>query len=300
MKQLVLRVSAAVAAIPLSVAILSGCGSGGGGASINTEVSGTVLDSTNDDAPVAGATVVIGGKSSTTDSTGTFDIRDAAVGINKATVTPPGSGATAQQIAFYPPVQPLPAEVVTLYLYLGQIIGIVDLNKQPVSGAIVVDTETGTQTTTESDGTFLIPGLAPGTPDTVDIVDGTANAQVTGTPPAGGGVYDAGTINLTTSSLTSNPPGIPSPTLTGSITLSDTGGPGIGATVILFRKGAEVDSLVTGSSGTFGFYAPPGPNYTIEVELSSYQTYVSPTFFTVTVTSAGVGTALPAISLTPN
>lgn len=259
--------------------LLAGCG-GGGGTGAQSQVTGTVIDSAQNDAPVSGATVNMGGATATTGSDGSFTIRNAPLGTGVATVTAPGQAP--QKIGFLPKIAPGSDNAVTLTLNIGQIGGRVLYKGQPLAGVSVLEETTGTPTATDSDGTFLledIPMTAAGSPDTVIFVKGTASATQTVNVVAG--LNDLGDVTITDSTDGSTPPGIPPPTIKGTVKLSDqpsSATAGAGTTLILLRNGVQADTTTADANGNYSFYAPVANNYSVQAIRSAYQTQTSSVF----------------------
>ena len=244
--------------------LLAGCGGGGGGGGGSTIVVGTVLDSANQDQPVAGARVEIGGASATTGADGGFRITGARAGATTAIITP--ANGTPQTVGLPVAITPgVPNGVGELFINIGQISGVVLTPQgQPAAGAFVSIIETGDNVTTSADGRFLVPNVPAG-PTQIVVVLGTAAATVTVTVAATG-VTDAGQIRLV-DDPNPNPPGGPV-TLTGTVRLSDNAGPE-GTIVILLRNGVEIERGPTNSAGVYNFYVPVG-TYTIVGRRAGY------------------------------
>jgi hypothetical protein len=258
-----------IAFILLVAGTLSGgCGSGGdGGGGLQNEVRGIVRDSANNDAPVSGATVTIGGKSATTTAPdGSFVIRGASLGSSTATVTAPGQ--PAQTIAFEPPVGPNTLDGLILTLNIGQIRGRVVLANQPVEDALVTEIGTAFPVATKADGTFLLESIPAGATSVVAVAGGaakTVNVNVVN------GLNDIGDIVLENDPNT-DPPGAPAGTIIGKITLTDQTSPtaGAGTLVFLLRNGVQIDQALTNPNAEFQFYAVPGGGYSLLVRKNAY------------------------------
>ena len=261
----------------------TGCGGGGGGkpqptpGGSTTTITGRVLNSTAADAPVEGATVVIGGKSATTRTvdnasadtpTGSFVITDAPVGTDIALVTPPGGG-TAQTIRFSPPIASGTNSPIELVINIGQISGRVLLpSGQPASGAFVTIAATGESVTAGSDGRFFLPNVPAG-PTQVFVVLGTASKTQAVTVAIGN--TDVGDLTLV-DDPNPTPPGIPN-TIVGTVTLLDPSGtlPASSTTVVLFRNGVQLETTTTDANGSYGFYVPVGNAYSVLATRPGFQ-----------------------------
>lgn len=237
--------------------LLGGCGGGGGGGGTGTTVTGRVLDSAQNDAPLAGARVQIGGASTTTNPDGTFTLRGAPGGANTAVITP--AGGAPQTIAFQPPVSPSGAtNIGDLIINLGQIRGrVLTPDGQPAAGALVTVIATGDNVTTEADGRFQIDDL-PATQTEVTAVLGTASVTVQIT--IGNGVTELGDLRLV-NDPNPNPPGLPS-TIVG--TVRGGGGALAGVRVELLQNGLTREATTTDAAGNYGFYVPVG-SYVVRV-----------------------------------
>jgi len=285
-----------LAALLFGIFALVGCGGGGGGGGNPTgEVTGFVLDSLASDQGVVGATVTIGGASATTVTGGAFDVKGAKLGTDTAVVTVPG--VTPQTIAFQPAVAPGTTQDIVLTINIGQIRGKVQVvatngQTQPAANATVVDQGTGISTLTASDGSFLLDPIPTGSASVL-FVAGPASA--TQTIAVGNGLNDIGTVTLHDPGVTP-PPGIPNPSVKGTVTLADTSGVAPNTAVILFRNGVQFDSITTDVNGKYGFYAPAGANYTIQVVRPTYQTSNSAAF---SVTDPSVPVTID-VTLQPN
>ncbi|MES2463079.1 MAG: hypothetical protein V4671_21040, partial [Armatimonadota bacterium] len=256
-------------------ALSGGCGSGGDNGGLQNIVRGIVRDSANGDNPVGGATVTIGGKTGTTATTdGSFTITGASLGSTTAVVTVPGQAA--QTIAFEPAVGPGTLDGLILTLNIGQIRGKVTLANQPVDGARVTDLTTGFEVFTKEDGTFLLESIPAGA---TSVIASVTTAAKTVPVTVVNGLTDIGTIVLEEDTNT-NPPGPPSGTLVGKITLSDqtSATAGAGTLVFLQRNGVQVDQAVTDANAEFRFYALPGTGYSLLVRKNAYQDEQSDVF----------------------
>lgn len=250
--------------------VLAGCGGGGGTpgpGNVATTVVGTVKDSARGDAPVVGATVVIGGQSATTGADGTFTIQNAQVGANTAIITVPGG--QPQTVAFSPPIaagQNGPFN--DLFINIGQVTGrVLGPNGQPAAGAFVTVLTTGIgsdSVPTGSDGRFTIDAVPTG-PTEVTAVLGTAFASkpITVVP----GVTDIGDLPLV-DDPNPTPPGVPV-TIQGTITLSD-GTSAAGLSVVLTRNNVQYEIAVTDANGYYSFYVPVG-DYGLRVVKPGYR-----------------------------
>lgn len=286
------------ALLGILVPLLAGCGSGGGSGTPKATVQGVVEDSAKGDTGVGGATVTIGGQSAATSSAtatlGQFTISNATIGAKTATVSVPGQAA--QTIALDSPIVPGQNTGIVLIINIGQITGTVMLNGKPVPNVFVTEPTTGQFVQTASDGTFLLQDVPTGTTTTVLFTLGPASASQTVTVQ--NGLNDLGTINLTQSTNT-NPPGLPSPTIQGTVKLAGaSAGPAAGANVFLFRNGIQYGgATTTDASGHYGFYATPGGGYTVEAIASGYQAATSAA---VAVGDPNQPTIVPDLTLQPN
>lgn len=253
--------------------VMSGCGSGGPG-DLQNIVRGIVLDSASSDAPVAGASVTIGGKSGTTAADGSFSVSGASLGSSTASVTT--TGQTPQTIAFEPSVGPGTLDGLVLTLNIGQIRGRVTLANQPVVNAVVTETGSGFFVTTNADGRFLLPNILPGATSIVVVAQ---SASATRNVTVVNGLNDVGTIALA-EDTNPDPPGPPAGTLIGKITLSDQASAtaGAGTTVFLLRNGVQIDQALTNPNAEFGFYALPGAGYSLLVRKNAYKDASSDVF----------------------
>lgn len=274
------------------VSTLVGCGGGGGGGGnggggSETVVTGFVYNSTNQDEEVEGATVVMGNVSGTTvtrdqaspnNPVGSFRLVNVPVGTTTATITFLNSrqiGDTDQRetftdtqtVAFFPPVARGSNAGLELFVNIGQILGRVLLpNGQPANGANVFVAPSGLTATADAEGRFLIENV-PLEPIEVTAVLGTA--AVTKNVTINNGASDIGDLQLV-EDPNPNPPGLP-PTIRGTARVdSASGGLAAGATVILFRNGAQLEQTIANAQGEYSFYVPVG-NYTVRVSLPGYQ-----------------------------
>lgn len=264
-------------------ALLAGCGGGGKSGpgdtknSPTTTITGRVLNSTAGDAPVEGATVVIGGKSAITRTvdtasadtpTGSFVITDAPLQTDIAVVTPPGGGA-AQTIRFAPPIAAGTNSPIELVINIGQISGRVLLaNGQPASGAFITIAATGESVTAGTNGRFFLR-IVPAGQTQVFVVLGTASKTQDVT--VGIGNTDVGDITLV-DDPNPTPPGIPN-TIVGTVTLLDANGtiPAPSTSVVLFRNGIQLETTTTDANGNYGFYVPVGTAYSVLATRAGFQ-----------------------------
>jgi hypothetical protein len=262
----------------LAVTLLTGCGGGGGGGggSSSTTFNGIVLDSLNSDQGAGGATVTMGGKTTTTrtvsnanadNPVGSFVLTDVPTGTNAVTITP--SGGAAQNLLLDQPVHSgangSTAAPVQLFINIGQVSGRVLLpNGQPAASAFVTVSSTAETFQTNADGTFLAT-LVPQGSTQVFAVKGTASAQKNVTVEYGNnGIGDLQLVD----DPNPNPPGAPY-TLFGTVTVQGVGTPA-GTTVILFRNGIQIESTVTNGDGIYAFYVPVG-QYTVRALRNGFQ-----------------------------
>jgi hypothetical protein len=254
-----------------------GCGGGGGGSTGATNVvTGIVLDSRQQDTAVGGATVTIGGKTTTTvtvdqananNPVGSFRLENVELGANTAVITAPGQ--QPQTIVFSPPVGPGTNPALELLINIGQITGrVLGPNGQPARDAFVSDEQTAQVVQTDAEGRFLIE-LVPLGPNRLTAVLGTASG--TKEIEVGDGVTDAGDITLVDDPVTT-PPGPPY-TVGGKVTLADDPGNAAaarGTDVIVLRNNIQIEvTTVNNDQGTYFLYLPPN-NYTLRFRRSSY------------------------------
>jgi hypothetical protein len=280
----------------------AGCGGGGGGGGTpggpTTTVTGLVRDSANNDLPVGGATVVIGGASANTTTvdqasadrpTGSFTVSNASQGASTATVTVNGQ---SQTVAFSPAVGPGANNIGDLFINIGQIRGIVLLpNGQRAANAFVSVAANGDTTTTGNDGSFLLINVPLG-PTRLTLVSGLASLSQD--INVGNGVTDVGELRLV-QDANILPPDVPK-TITGRVVLGGPGGgPAGGTLVALFRNGSQIESTFTASDGTYRFYVPVG-TYTIEFRRITFQ---DASFGPVNVTNPATPLEVAEVTLQP-
>ena len=284
--------------------VFAGCGGGGspgpGPGTANTTVTGIVRDSAASDAPVQGATVVIGGASAVTytvnnaDSshpTGSFTITNAAVGATTAIVKV--AGQPDQTVAFTPSVASGVNPSLALFINIGQISGrILSPSGQPVANAFVSVSVNGDSVQTASDGTFLLTNIPISTtPTQLSAVSGTASA--TRPVTVVNGITALGDITLV-DNPNPNPPGQPY-TVSGRVILGGAGGGAApGTNVFLFRNNIQIEQTVTDNNGVYQFYVPVGA-YTIQFSRASFVTGQA----TATVTNPNVLLQVGDTTLTP-
>lgn len=247
------------------LAVLPGCGGGGGGGTsgADTTVVGRVLDSANQDLPVANARIEIGGATTTTGADGAFTLRGATIGATAATITPPTG--PAQIVAFSPPVARGSNGSFELIINIGQIRGVVlGVNGQPANGAFVTELGTGERVTTGADGSFRLDNVPAG-PTSVTAV--LLTASVTQAVTVGVGAGDPIQLRLV-DDPNPTPPGAPR-TIEGRIALSDGASPA-GLVVRLLRDQTQIEQTVTAADGSYSFYVPPG-TYEIRVAKDLYR-----------------------------
>lgn len=247
--------------------LLPGCGGGGGGGGPETVVAGFVYDSAKGDDPVEGATVVLGGVTTTTTRigeasaehpVGSFTLRGVATGATTAQVTAPG--LAMQTIAFYPAVTTGTNASLALYLNIGQVRGRVLLPDGTPARDAFVYLAAGAPTDaaqTGADGTFLIEAVPAG-PVEVTALAGTAS--VVKQLSVDKGVTEAGDLKLV-DDPNPNPPAPPR-TVFGKITLLPTNEAGSGTQVVLFRGGIQYETTVADAAGNYWFYVAAG-DYTV-------------------------------------
>ncbi len=271
---------------------IGGCGGGGGGggsSSSGASVTGTVQDSTNGDAAVVGAKVVIGGGSATTDSTGAFSITNAAVGATTATITV--SGGSPLTVGFTPSLAKGANPALALFINIGEIGGKVLLpTGGPAVGAFVSNSVDGDSLSTASDGSFLFTEVPIGA-TTLNFVLGTASATMS--VNVVNGLTTISPVTLVESTNT-NPPAAPYD-ITGQVVLGDlTNGAVAGTQVFLLLNGNQLESTTTDANGDYSFYVPVG-SYTLQFARSSYVTGNA----TVSVTKPSTPVTVATVTLQP-
>ncbi|HVK02085.1 MAG TPA: hypothetical protein VM490_01285 [Armatimonadaceae bacterium] len=198
-----------------------------------------------------------------TNPVGSFRLENVPLGTDRAIVTAPGQ--QPQTVVFAPPVSAGTNPALELIINIGQITGqVLGPDGQPAASAFVSESATGQLVETDASGRFLID-LVPLGPTEVSAVLGTASVSKTVTVVDG--VTDVGVLTLV-DDPNPDPPGNPV-TIAGKVTLGDTGGPGAGTFVILFRNGVQLEQTAANQSGDFGFYVPAN-NYTIRFLNSAY------------------------------
>lgn len=295
------RAACALFATAALGATLTGCGSGGGGSSTTTTevVTGYVYDVATGTAPTATARVTIAGRSTTTGSDGSFALA-APAGLQSVAIT--ATGYMSRNYTTTIPTVTNGQSVTLDPLWLTSQSGgntavavgtVEDLSTvKPVAGATV--TVAGISATTAADGTFTISDLPVGLGGATGAVIGeitapkyqkrTITTDALGGYVLGTGSNDLGTLFITSSAISGNPPGGPY-TITGIVTVASIPTAGIGVTL----TGGASSTTVT--NGIYSFWVAPG-TYTITASDTG-----SSASTTVTVKSQSIPVTAATINL---
>lgn len=242
-------------------------------------VSGTVTDALNQ--PVAGATVTIGGVSTTTAPDGSYLFDTVPVGTHQAVLTlPDGYTLSTSPAPFTIPIgsqTPITGQDFVIAPN-PTISGTVRASGSGVGGVTVTATGPGGTigTVTEADGSYSFPRVPSGA------------YTVTVEPPAGLVVDGAATIPVTVAA--SDIGGVDfALAKTGDIggTVLATGGSGVAGAMVTIDGPGSTSTTTTDASGAFGASGLPPGTYTITLTVPNGYTTTDPLSKTVTITADG-------------
>ena len=273
-----------------------GCGGGGGGGTPTpgtaTSATGKVLRAETNQ-PVTGATVNIGGQSTTTQTDGTFSLPNVNAATKTATVTPPSPG----KVYTFPLSLTAKSANNLGNIYtsdtgytasaIGTVVAPINGAQQPVGNATV--TIAGSQVKTGTNGTFRIDNLAIGLGSDVNTPIGLISAPDFDSKPIfTQDVFVKGDNPLGTQVLGApvgkTPPNQPY-TISGNVTSGGKAAAGVQVSIAP-QGGATLGAVSTDANGNYYFWVVTG-TYTITA-LSGTSTK------TMTVTLSALDTPVAA------
>lgn len=243
-------------------------------------VSGRVTDTTG--APVAGVTVTIDGKSTTTDADGQYLFDEVSVGTHPATITPPAGYTidTSPPPVVVPPGSEVPITDVNFRIAeKPDLSGTVRSNGGGVAGVTVTAVGPGGVTltrVTDASGAYTFPRLDSGS---YEITMSTPAGYVATTPVARTeqvSADDVANVDFELARLGA---------IDGTVR-DDDGAPVAGVVVTVTGPGAP-QQLTSAADGTYGLGALPPGTYTLTVVPPDGSTVVGAATRTVVITAAG-------------
>ncbi len=292
----------------LAAGALAGCGGGGGGGGGVTgspvTVTGTVLSVETGLPPSPGATVSIGGQSTTTGFDGKFTLVTSSSSTT-GTVTDTAAGAQPLTVALSLSTTQA-NDLGSLYLsstgytasISGRVVTLVGGVKQPVGGARV--TVANASALSNTDGTFTLAGLPAGLGATAGFygkvvaagfdtkaitADVIGFALVAGANRIGDAIGDL-IIARPTGSIPSGPFTIQGLTTVKGVATSN-------VTITLYSGATNLGTTQTDSTGSYSFWVVPGA-YTIQATFSGATVQQ-----TANLVSADQPIIVPTINLVP-
>jgi hypothetical protein len=277
--------------------VLVGCGGGGGTPSPGTatSVTGRVLRAETDQ-PVTGATVNIGGQSTTTITDGTFSLPSVNSATKTATVTPPSPGKpytltlalTAKSANNLGDI--FTSDTGYTSSAIGTVVAPINGTQQAVGNATV--TIAGSQVKTGTDGTFRIGNLAIGLGSDVNTPIGIISAPDFDSKPIfTQDIFVTGDNNLGTQILGApvgkTPPNQPY-TISGNVTSGGKAAVGVQVSIAP-QGGISLGTVSTDASGNYFFWVVTG-TYTVTATSGTATR-------SVTVTLAALDTPVSAPAL---
>jgi protocatechuate 3,4-dioxygenase beta subunit len=264
---------------------LAACADGSGPEQTTATISGQVTDASNSQ-PIAGATVTSqpATSSATTDAQGNYALANVDPGgytVSAAKTGYQGASTSVTVTAGQTATANLP---LTLLATTGTIAGRVTdaSNSQPIAGATVTTLPATATLTTDAQGNYTIPNVAPGGYTVNAAKSGYQNGSASATVVAG----QTATANMAITPLPTTG------TISGRVTDASNSQPIAGATVSTQPATASVTTDAQGNY-TISNVAPDG--YTVNAAKSGYQNGSA----SATVVAGQIATANIALTLLP-